>query len=61
MEGTTIPAPTRPSAVLTLDRLRLAVVRNSSTARRTGDETPDPLLVAASAQAQAVQGILRRR
>lgn len=56
-----MPAPTRPSAVLTLDRLRLAVVRNSSTARRTGDETPDPLLVAASAQAQAVQGILRRR
>lgn len=54
-------APTRPSAVLTLDRLRLAVVRNTSTARRSGDSPSDPLVAAATAQAQAVRDIVRPR
>ncbi len=54
-------APTRPSAVLALDRLRLAVVRNTSTARRSGDESTDPIVNAATAQAQAVKDILRPR
>lgn len=54
-------APTRPSTVLTLDRLRLAVVRNTSTARRSGDGSSDPLVRAATTQAQAVKDILRPR
>lgn len=52
-------APTRPATVLTLDRLRLAVVRNTSTARRQGDVSVDPLVSAARAQSRAVDRVLR--
>lgn len=47
-----MPAPARPNTVLTLDRLRLAVARNTSTARRSADVTS--VVTAADAQAQAV-------
>lgn len=45
-----MPAPARPTTVLTLDRLRLAVARNTSTARRNAD-----VITAADAQADAVR------
>lgn len=47
-----MPAPARPNTVLTLDRLRLAVARNTPTARRSADVTS--VVTAADAQAQAV-------
>ncbi|MDO5710928.1 MAG: hypothetical protein Q4P32_04200 [Micrococcales bacterium] len=58
------PAKSRfdsPNTVLTLDRLRLAVVRNTSSARRSGDDSADPVVSAAAAQTQSVNEILRPR
>lgn len=45
----------RPNTVITLNRLRLAVMRNNSTARRNGDSSVDPLVAAAIAQARSLR------
>lgn len=59
-----MPASARPNTVLTLDRLRLAVIRNTSAARRNGDESTDsadPVVSAVQAQTRAVREVMQRR
>lgn len=56
-----MPGPMRPNTVLTLDRLRLAVVRNNSAARRNGDVPTVPIIAAAQAQARAAREISQPR
>ncbi|GAB97169.1 hypothetical protein BJY21_003714 [Kineosphaera limosa] len=53
-----MPVPARANTVISLDRLRLAMVRNSSAARRNGEQVPvDPLVAAAQAQARALRDV----
>lgn len=56
-----MPGPMRSNTVLTLDRLRLAVARNNSAARRSGDAPAGPIISAAQAQARAARDISQPR